>query len=681
MALVTQVSDLRNYKLKFSDFGINQAVEQPIPVEPGRTISKRAETVSTGTLGDIITDTRDLEVGRRKDDFTRLKAFLTSGKGVLFASKQAGLDQDLSLEFNPRKRLNDAANTAARLANILLQAGSSGGVRLSSNPFGRYIEARGLVGQIGNLLRADAPSLAIRGKTIIPDYEAREAIDNLSYVFVQNGLVENIDNDTTSLKTLNEDGGGSKFDKARPYTGYAVNPASQTRKGFSDTLGDNQSVRISLISDLSVHDIPGTKPAPVVRVDDRQDGDKLSLKKRLETPDGPGSKFDEEYDYFGYAVDPAPETRKGFKGRGLINDITVADSLDPELGRPGSRNANNYTKSQLNKGIRDLSGTQEDRTYSNIRVIKRENSKSAQRRSGTFINRGPYIYNLGDLSDPRVNKNNNVELIFDAYTAKYAGRIRPIKFIASLENFSDSYSSNWNSTQYIGRGEPVYNFNSTSRAFNFSFKAYSESAFQVRGLYRRLNQLASYTNPTYTSTFMAGTFVKLTLGDYLVRTPGFLSSVEFSWETSYPWEVTGNEDGISDIPKLPHVLNVSISFTPIHDFIPEANPNTVNRAFIATNELVGPPKSPGVAVSTVTDDIPQEDDLVFGPLLELDNNTGRPMFIYEDNSVFGPRANYDSSVSFNSQQNNSTGIPAVTDAQLEAVGQTLLSTRSPFFYR
>ena len=90
---------------------------------------------------------------------------------------------------------------------------------------------------------------------------------------------------------------------------------------------------------------------------------------------------------------------------------------------------------------------------------------------------------------------------------------------------------------------------------------------------------------------MAGTFVKLTLGDYLVRTPGFLGSVDFSWETSYPWEVTGTEDvlpgvAVIDIPKLPHVLDVSISFTPIHNFVPEANPNTVNRAFIATNELV-----------------------------------------------------------------------------------------------
>ena len=570
------------------------------------------------------------------------------------------------MEFNPRKRLNDAANTAARLANILLQAGSSGGVRLSSNPFGRYIDAGDFVdqivdlNQIGDLQRTNAPSLAKRGSTIIPDYEVT--------VPDVNGLVENIDRDSTSLKsTFNEDGGGSRFDEESDYTGYVVGPASQTRKGFGNPL----------IRDLSVDDTISTSAR---RVEDSQD---VTLKKTLEIT---GSKFDEEYDYFGYAVDPAPETRKGFKGRGLINDITVADSLDPELGRPGSRNANNYTKSQLNKGIRDLSGTQEDRTYSNIRVIKRENSRSAQRRSGTFINRGPYIYNLGDLSDPQVNKNNNVKLIFDAYTAKYAGRIRPIKFIASLENFSDSYSSNWNSTQYIGRGEPVYNFNSTSRAFNFSFKAYSESAFQVRGLYRRLNQLASYTNPTYTSTFMAGTFVKLTLGDYLVRTPGFLSSVEFSWETSYPWEVTGNEDGISDIPKLPHVLNVSISFTPIHDFIPEANPNIVNRAFIATNELVAfrPPDrvSPGVAQFTpVGDYIYPEEDIVFGPLLELDNNTGRPMFIYEDNSIFGPRANYDSSVSFNSQQNNSTGIPAVTDAQLEAVGQTLLSNRSPFFYR
>jgi len=593
MALVTQVSDLRTYKLKFSDFDINQAVEQPIPVEPGRTISKRAETVSTGTLGDIITDTRDLEVGSRKDDVTRLKAFVTSGKGAIFASKQVGLDQELSLEFNPRKRLNDAANTAARLANILLQAGSSGGVRLSSNPFGRYIDAGDFVdqivdlNQIGDLQRTNAPSLAKRGSTIIPDYEV-PVEDANGLVRIQTiDLVENIDKDPTSLKsTLNAD--GTKFDKEGNYYGYAVDTTSGSRKGFGNPL----------IRDLSVKNKAfDTKPDPVVEVDLSEDENKVPLRKRFLTPDSTdlnlgqpdsdttilqlryNSRVARRDESFNFTV-PTPYINE----LGDLSNRSVENNLTDQIDRPESKNT---TSPSLNPGFDVLTNNANYTTADTIRTTARNAQRNS---SGNFKDRAAYI-NLGDLSNPEVNNNNNVKLIFDAYTAKYAGQITPIEFIASLENFSDSYSSNWNSTQYIGRGEPVYNFNSTNRAFSFSFKAYSESAGKVRALYRRLNQLASYTNPTYTGTFMAGTFVKLTLGDYLVRTPGFLGSVDFSWETSYPWEVTGTEDvlpgvAVIDIPKLPHVLDVSISFTPIHNFVPEANPNTVNRAFIATNELV-----------------------------------------------------------------------------------------------
>jgi len=579
MALVTQVSNLRTYNPKFSDFGINQAVEQPIPVEPSRTAPK--------------------EIERRLDDVTRLNAFLTSGKGVIFASKQVGLDQDLSLELNPRKRLTAAANTASRLVNIALQASPAGQItRFSSNPFGRYIDARDLVDQIGDLQRTNAPSLAKRGSTIIPDYEVT--------VPDVNGLVQNIDKDPTSLKsTLETD--RSKFDK--PFiTWYAVDPAPETRKDFSNTLINDESVRISLISDQSVQNI---------------DEGTASLKSTLN---------DEESAYTGYAVAPASQTRKDF-GNTLISDLSVENKVDDPIDRPRSENRLNIFKTDLNTGFNDLIRNPNYTKADSIRFTARRAQRDP---SGNFKTRVPYITNLGDLSNRLVNKNNNVKLIFDAYTAKYRGQITPIEFIASLENFSDSYSSNWNSTQYIGRGEPVYNFNSTSRAFNFSFKAYSESAGKVRDLYKRLNQLASYTNPTYTGTFMAGTFVKLTLGDYLVATPGFLGSVDFSWETSYPWEVTGREQGrvalVEGIPLLPHVLDVSISFTPIHNFIPEANPNTVNRAFIGTNDRVSTsaPESPGAAQFTSTDSIPEEDILdlqtldipsrerAFGPVDEVD---------------------------------------------------------------
>ena len=540
MAIVNLVSNLRAYNPKFSDFGVNQVVDQPIPAEPNRTAPSNLD--------------------RRKDDFRRLKAFLTSGKGLTFAAKQAGLDQAVR-DTSIRERAGEVANTAARLANIALQAGPPGEIaRFSSHPFVRYIEARDLVGQIGNLLRADAPSLAKRGRTIIPDYEVEDERSRIANQETENKIRE--------------------FIKNKP--------------GLSKFFGN-----VGKVKDF-YNNVKGLNSLP-----DNVDKDPTSIKSTL---DSEGSKFDKPVNE-GYVVD-AVDSREDL-GKTLISDLSVDNKVDDTIVRPNSYIRSRLSSTDLKPGFNILLSNLD---YYNTDSIRTKARRAGRDTNGRFRDRAPYITDLGDLSNPEKNSNNNLKLKFDAYTAKYAGEIRPIEFTATLEDFSDSYSSNWNNTQYIGRGEPVYNFNSTSRTIGFSFKAYSTSARDVRDLYKRLNQLASYTNPTYTGTFMAGTFIKLTLGDYLIATPGFLTGVDFKWQTSYPWEVTGAEKSISDlgideisnIPKLPHILDVSIRFTPIHNFIPEANPKTVNRPFIASNSLVNIPPvvTPGPdSTSEATDSV------------------------------------------------------------------------------
>ena len=60
-----------------------------------------------------------------------------------------------------------------------------------------------------------------------------------------------------------------------------------------------------------------------------------------------------------------------------------------------------------------------------------------------------------------------------------------------------------------------------------------------RPIYKKLVVLASTTAPTYSNDngFMRGTLVTSTVGDYIVDQPGFISSVDYSWQTGYPWEV------------------------------------------------------------------------------------------------------------------------------------------------
>jgi hypothetical protein len=84
--------------------------------------------------------------------------------------------------------------------------------------------------------------------------------------------------------------------------------------------------------------------------------------------------------------------------------------------------------------------------------------------------------------------------------------------------------------------------------------------------------LASTTAPTYGEyKFMRGTVVRLSLGSYFNQIPGVLTSVKYSWQKDYPWEIAmGSPEGAeSGVQELPMVLDCSISFKPIHDFVPQ----------------------------------------------------------------------------------------------------------------
>jgi len=120
---------------------------------------------------------------------------------------------------------------------------------------------------------------------------------------------------------------------------------------------------------------------------------------------------------------------------------------------------------------------------------------------------------------------------------------------------------------------------------------------------------------------MRGTFVLLKIGDYLDSTPGFISSIGFSWNTTYPWQAqtkqkfkrgSNEEDGLYEgVPLLPHVLDVSCNFTPIHNFIPQTNTNRdlTDFAYIASTDLNNPltlVSPPDNSTSTVPEQTPQE---------------------------------------------------------------------------
>ena len=183
-----------------------------------------------------------------------------------------------------------------------------------------------------------------------------------------------------------------------------------------------------------------------------------------------------------------------------------------------------------------------------------------------------------------------------------------LQFRAFLDTLADNFAGNWNSFNYVGRGEQFHTYNTFTRTVSIGFKIAAQTRSEMRPLYQKVTTLASATAPTYNAAgFMRGTLVKVTVGDYIYDLPGFLTSVSYNWQTDYPWEIAIDSAKDADQQQLPMVLNCQLNFTPIHTFIPQAGfynyiTSTTNSAkdFIGVeNNLVPQRFDPKVATTTL----------------------------------------------------------------------------------
>ena len=163
---------------------------------------------------------------------------------------------------------------------------------------------------------------------------------------------------------------------------------------------------------------------------------------------------------------------------------------------------------------------------------------------------------------------------FEAIDTENPSQQDVMVFRAFLDNYGDNFNSEWKDFKYNGRGEPFYVYQGFKRSVNFSFKIAAQSRFEMMPLYRKLNFLCTTTAPDYSDDGrIRGNFIKVTIGSMLDRVPGFLTNISLKWQKDYPWEIAiGNPETGNTIDSkmlvLPHVLDVSCQFTPVHNFVP-----------------------------------------------------------------------------------------------------------------
>jgi hypothetical protein len=222
------------------------------------------------------------------------------------------------------------------------------------------------------------------------------------------------------------------------------------------------------------------------------------------------------------------------------------------LGDPGRRDKNiiSYTKGAIING--------------NTQAVALDKINAKPLYRSQFVDPGE----TNDLVKFRIEVIDNVDPAYGTF----------IHFRAFIDSFSDNYSADWSPTQYIGRGEKFYTYDSFTRQINMSWTVAAQSKDELIPMHQKLNYLASSLAPTYNDNgYMAGTLVRLTVGGYLYSQPGFITSLTYDVPSESPWEIGINNVGGIDpsVKELPHIIKVSgFNFTPIHTFAPQKQKNT-----------------------------------------------------------------------------------------------------------
>jgi len=190
-------------------------------------------------------------------------------------------------------------------------------------------------------------------------------------------------------------------------------------------------------------------------------------------------------------------------------------------------------------------------------------------------------------SDPwkKLGYTDSIKLGFECMSNDYTQYSTALIFRALLTNgFTDNNAASLNSFRYMGRGEEFFTYQGFTRQIGFSFKIAAFSRTELKPMYNKLNYLISQVYPDYSpnTNVMRAPLIKLTLGDYLYRVPGFIESINVTADNSTPWEINLEEktglDNSSTVQELPHVLEIQISFKPIHSILPQRASFTIDKS-------------------------------------------------------------------------------------------------------
>jgi hypothetical protein len=474
---------------------------------------------------------------RASDDVTRLVRYFTNtntAEGLIFLAKQNLLSR-VATGFGSETPVLDAGNALGLL---------KGGVYLPTST----IAQAAVNGVGGHLLKQGIDPTGLIPKLRLPQYQKinREGKD---------GNKEHKNRLVKKLKRLSKDKGRDRIIEAYGGGPGSVLGIGRTRiKYATDSSDENPMQTLITRKNLGIG-----KNNTNFSTWDNEDFNKEKSPK-----DGKDSIKED------FRKKILPKKSKAEKGKAPeVKFLSASPSYNPDNkktgnietrlnyrggGRPGD--VSNYELGKRIIGKTDLIKDQDNINMSSIYKSQTANKEKELKdiiefRMGIFDNSSIE----GDMEIGSVLKN-------------------WLHFRVLLDKFSDGYKAGWKSQEYMGRAEKFYRYNSFDRSVSLSFKIVAFTKQELMPLYRKLNYFVSHLAPFYSEAgYMSGNLVQLTVGDWLKEQPGFIDNIKLDIDKESPWEVNLGLDGETEkegpvVKQVPHMINVSINFTPIHRFNP-----------------------------------------------------------------------------------------------------------------
>jgi len=182
-----------------------------------------------------------------------------------------------------------------------------------------------------------------------------------------------------------------------------------------------------------------------------------------------------------------------------------------------------------------------------------------------------------------------IKFVFEAVSNDNPNISTALFFRAFLTaGITDNNSANLNTFRYAGRGENFYTYQGFDRSISFAFRIAAQSPFELPFMYEKLNALVQQVYPDYSAAgVMRAPLVKVTIGDYLYRMPGFLENVNITVDNTYPWEINLRKE----LAQLPQVVDVNITFKPILNELPSRKATIISKPNLVSSWINSIPEN------------------------------------------------------------------------------------------